>query len=543
MNNRLRTRVRRTTPYAVALAAIAAVAQGCANKPPPATTPSEQAIVVRDLSGGIDGDFAFEKVIGKILTTAQIADTPANRVALVQSMLDSFDSDSMTNPTSNLPMKVDLRPKEKGLGAAALLAGGVTPIGLFNRLDLAPADWSDCGEHRIVYATKPGASNARFFLIFEAKLPNPDPSQGMKGCEAVAKRWRDIGAASQAGRKALLNELYFTGLPGFEPVVHHLNYGAHLGQVRANMFVGNNPGADKWQLREFRVLPVAADTLAFAPGPVANNPLAEFYRDAGGTPAEQAERTRFHTAFKATYAPALTDFDAKAAAGMSPAAFREGLFNCMGAPIQAADNEFQSDSLPATDEPAALAGAAFKASLPASWSSPDGSRTVSRDELLNRAGVVTCGGCHQFSSTRPVGVAGGATLTWPQPSPGGFFFVHISEEMEPGTTRHVISTTLRDVFVPHRQKVLQSILAGENPGKHCAVTTVTASASAAPSARAEAASRREAAEAAQRVLRPAAVTASAAREAAAQRVKALSDAAHARDQQKRGAAVAFRRPH
>ena len=31
---------------------------------------------------------------------------------------------------------------------------GLVPTALFNQLDLAPQDWSNCGEHRIVYGFK-----------------------------------------------------------------------------------------------------------------------------------------------------------------------------------------------------------------------------------------------------------------------------------------------------------------------------------------------------------------------------------------------------
>jgi hypothetical protein len=51
-----------------------------------------------------------------------------------------------------------------------------TPIGLFNRFDLAPADGSDCGEYRVVFARRSGFTNSlqRNLVIFEAVLPNPN---------------------------------------------------------------------------------------------------------------------------------------------------------------------------------------------------------------------------------------------------------------------------------------------------------------------------------------------------------------------------------
>jgi hypothetical protein len=37
----------------------------------------------------------------------------------------------------------------------------------------------------------------RFFLSFEAKFPNPEPSKGKKGCAAVADFWVNIGYMSK----------------------------------------------------------------------------------------------------------------------------------------------------------------------------------------------------------------------------------------------------------------------------------------------------------------------------------------------------------
>ena len=35
---------------------------------------------------------------------------------------------------------------------------GMKPVGLFNRFDLTPKDFGNCGEHRIVYAMGDGES-------------------------------------------------------------------------------------------------------------------------------------------------------------------------------------------------------------------------------------------------------------------------------------------------------------------------------------------------------------------------------------------------
>ena len=64
------------------------------------------------------------------------------------------------------------------------------PTALANRFDLAPKSGADCGEYRIVYAMVGGQmTDGRAFLIFEGRLPNPTPSQGLTGCAPVEAAW------------------------------------------------------------------------------------------------------------------------------------------------------------------------------------------------------------------------------------------------------------------------------------------------------------------------------------------------------------------
>jgi hypothetical protein len=411
----------------------------------------DEAAVVRQFDADLSTRFAFARTIGAIVSSAGIADTAASRQSLVQTMLSSFGANQQINPVSGLAMPVDVRGNEAGLIPSELLnpahPNGLIPIGLFNRLDLAPADWTDCGEHRIVYATKPNAPKARFFVIFEAKLPNPKPNTGINGCRPVASRW--ITAGRNAGtRNQLLDQFYYGGLTGFRPVVHYLNYGSFLGQVRTNAFVQFT----KWQLREFRVLPVAANTLAFLPAPVASNPLAELYTN-NAADAFQPERALFRTAFGATYVPQLRSVDETAPATTTDPDYREKLLNAMGAAIEFRSDEFQSDSQGNADVPASKAGTSIQNLIPANWSSPIPGRTVSRAQMLNRAGAITCGGCHQTSVGQPIGTIGGQVINWPGVAPGGF--VHISENTDVGG--HQISPALRDFFIPFRRKVTRSV--------------------------------------------------------------------------------------
>lgn len=68
--------------------------------------------------------------------------------------------------------------------------------------------------------------------------------------------------------------------------------------------------------------------------------------------------------------------------------------------------------------------------------------------MLNRAGALTCGGCHQFSNNQSIGKAklGGTELTWPPSAE----FVQIKE---PGSSPQ-LSEALTLRFLPFRRWVL-----------------------------------------------------------------------------------------
>lgn len=526
------------------VAALVPTVSSCKKKPPPPISVSDTAVVVRNFDADLESRFSFAKTIGKILTTAGIADTPANREAIVSTMFLSFNSSQFTNPLSSLPIPVQQRPGDAGISAADLLnpasPDGLKPIGLFNRLDLAPADWSDCGEHRIVY----GAGARLIFLIFEAKLPNPNPAAGKQGCRAVAQRWVDVSNAPVNQRNQLLDEFYYTGLPGFRRVVDFLNYGSFLGQVRTNI-LGQGP----WQLREFRVLPVTTGQIAFSPGPVASNPFSALYKDnPTGIPLEQSERAAFHAQFQAAYQNNLRKVDETAAAATSAADFQRRLMNELGAGFEFRFNEFQSNAQGGGETPAATAGTAIKTAIPDTWTSPIGNRTIAEAELLNRAGAITCGGCHGLSAGQPIGSFNGAPVTWPNVAPSGF--VHISVQKD-GAGNHVISQALTNFFIPFRKAVTEDILntttALLEPVNFVTrlaglIVPQAAAQPAAPGEEARAPSRADAENAALDIVRGRQRTREEATRIAAS-VRRASDLAHAQEQVTPGAYVEFRRPH
>src|SRR5262249_24743497 len=172
------------------------------------------------------------------------------------------------------------------------------PTALTNRFDLAPRNGAHCGEYRIAFARKDGVEGQfdRDFIIFEGILPNPNPSCGIESCRPVVRFWENLTnfTANSAALGDEMVRFYFTGLPGFRPVIHPGHYGmsggtgynASGGQVRTNLFhaVGNQQGTagQRWRLEENHVvlacpLKAAGCHLQFLPVTVKTNPFPDLF--------------------------------------------------------------------------------------------------------------------------------------------------------------------------------------------------------------------------------------------------------------------------
>ncbi|PTL75300.1 NBR1-Ig-like domain-containing protein [Vitiosangium sp. GDMCC 1.1324] len=332
-------------------------------------------------------------------------------------------------------------PCRPGEGSQAPL--GATPsindyvaVGLYNRFDLAPANGSDCGEYRIVFAKKVGVGPGRNFIIFEAVLPNPRQDLGLEGCRPVADFWSDLTAdPSIPSRAAKLSNFYFNGLTGFSPVVHMRNYGFNagsLGQVRTNQFIQG-----PWLLHEFKLMRTCSSslgcTLQFVPVTVKTNPWGDLFDPASAHPLAPAFQSAFLSQVQSLAVNNINTFNYTVA----------DVFNAG-----------QSDSqTPGTvDDYVTRFGAgpsAFHANIQAQLTAI-GSPLTPKD-IVARAQALSCGGCHQRSNGQSMG--GG--LTWPPSSR----FVHSTEFDDPtDPTRFDISTALRTTFLPHRQLVLETFL-------------------------------------------------------------------------------------
>jgi hypothetical protein len=328
---------------------------------------------------------------------------------------------------------------------------GYVPIALTNRFDLAPNDGANCGEYRIIYAKNSGITNSanRNLVIFEAVLPNPDPSAGLAACRPVAQFWADLSAVDVLSERiARLQEFYFSGIPGFDPVIRAEHFGARLtslghaaarGQIRSNQFMQS-----PWLLREWRLVVDnrgLTRKLRMVPVTVKTNPW--------GAAFDTASSDTRSVSFRSEFAQKTGQLAASSLMGISVDVDDE--FNTGQSVAQGAENNYGTHFATgaASDPSFSNAIAAELAAI--------GNITLTPRNVVDRALTQSCAGCHRLSD----GAALGDGLVWPA-SP--IRFVHVSEvggatEVGPDGPRWAISAGLRDVFLPHRRDVLAQYLA------------------------------------------------------------------------------------
>lgn len=407
-------------------------------------TLADRSIVVRDPEVLAHFPFArtMAQIRGSMLLPGEAYASGESRLAIYQRWMRSFDTgpEGCDRPgiDPNGYGLVCPRPAEALLATIDPFADGATvhfePVALFNRFDLTPADGRTCGEHRIVYALNMEAGapfSGRGFIIFEAALPNPNPSRGVDGCLPVAQFWQSLTADPDVNSRAAKLEAFYyggTAIPGFPPVVAALNYGlsdgngpvlrGRPGQIRTNFFIDQR----EWHLREFKLrknCPTPSSCRqVVAHQTVKVNPAEELF---AGT----------HTNSDAFQAEFITQVASLAASDLNAIAMTTGNdFNEFESVSQATNVVYQ-------DVAEADVRTAIRAELTRIGSG------LSVNNILDRATTQTCAGCHQVS----VGQRLGGRLTWP----GTLGFVHVDEGGN-------LSDALTRVFIPHRITVLEDFI-------------------------------------------------------------------------------------
>jgi hypothetical protein len=460
-------------------------AQCYAPSDPVRLTADEQRAVVltiRDNPEVFKSDFSLRRTLKNILGTVPGTDPASIQDAqikdLLKGMLASFGETTLKNDEGDLSFTVKPRDGEKALTSDDLLndtsATRMVPVALFNRLDLAPADHSHCGEYRIVYV-KSGPKDAsgrlvfdqRMTLIFEAVLPNPDPSGDRKHCEAVWRLWRGF---AQPGQDQLqigqtLARFYYDGgeldtRTKFAPVVSFSHYGMGGGQVRANAFVhGAADRALNWHLRQWRVAfddKNPTKPLAFQAEPVNETPFRGYFSgDLASAPGTDPERFRilaglFQSTFAQVNVGQLAAVDSLAAIPVGQQSTVDDLIDNLGVDIDDKFYAVESDAGPfggpAADDPAVAIDSndALAKAIDARLGSlkVDAACGVKREHVLNRMGAMTCGGCHQFANGKEIAPG----IRWPL----SLNFVQIDET-------GAMSNLLLDRFLPFRFRLMNNL--------------------------------------------------------------------------------------
>jgi hypothetical protein len=377
-------------------------------------------------------NFSFQRVMDAITTSGHATNTS---LAMYQAWMATFAncSDPKIDPNGYGIRCPRIESTLGSINPFQPTGAHFVPVALANRFDLAPRSGADCGEHRIVFALQGG--NGRAFIIFEGRLPNPTPASGIAGCTPVADFWAQLSTdPSATSRAAKLDSFYFTGLPGFEPVVAASHYGLansistgtrSTGQIRTNMFIQ----AQQWNLREFQLSKPcalgASCTLSVENVTAKVNPADELFR---GT---HANAPAFQAAFLAQI-PALSKNTA-ATIGMT----NGNNFN-----------EFESVSSGSTDTLYAnFTQASFRTQIAAAITNPN----LTVNNILDRATTQTCAGCHQLSSGPHAQLGDG--VVWP----ASLGFVQINEQSQ-------LSPALTTSFLPNRSSVLTSFLRAQCNG-------------------------------------------------------------------------------
>jgi hypothetical protein len=448
----------------VALAASTQIllAQQCTNpEPPPTLSDSNQKTVIITNKQNILNlaDFSLGRTLGKILETALPgSDTPANREGLLDSMLASFKATSLTNEDSGLTFTLSPRPGESNLTAKELL--DTTPnaphamhaVGVFNRLDLAPASYQNCGEYRIVYTKQTSGFNDRMTLIFEAALPNPDPNGSPSGCRPVVELWKTFATKSDQDIAKALDGFYYAGgelTAGgqkYEPVVHFAHYGSPSGQVRANAFV--KPGPLPWHLRQWKAVRDSNGAVTFSAVPLNENAAPGFYSGsaAGISPIDVFNQRKgfFQSEFVRSYVAQLTATDTSFAVARTNGG-ETNLIGSIGVDVDDAFYTPDSAASPSDDPAKLVQDTNFLAAIDKQLTDSKlaGLCGLTSKHILNRVGAMSCGGCHQFSNGAEVA----PQILWPT----SLNFVQIDEKAN-------LSNLLVQRFLPQRKSIADKFL-------------------------------------------------------------------------------------
>ena len=444
----------------IALAATAVVGGAAARhraivppEPVPIELDARRSFAVTDTA--ILTAFPFERVVDQIAARSGVKGASGSQ--LVRQMFDTqtakpgfFDAagphcdDFLTDgaPSFNAFPRRCPTP-EWALATAAFAAGEYFPSAILNRFDLAAADGSHCGQYRLVYVRKGQTSVDVVHLIFEAVLPNPHPEQGLSACRPVAQFWADLSNVdSMEERRARLERFFFDGLGELAPVIdpRHYAFGSGGGiRTRQQARVPSEPRMYQFHTRT-DCTESGDCTLRLVPHVLPNLPWAPLFDAAIDTEQGRAFRADF-----IRQVPNLAINDVNLYFMDIPPAY-------LIVESHASDEvrAFVYDN-PFNKSQSTEGGRAFHAAIQTELTRIGSSLTP--ENIIKRAETQNCAGCHAL-----FGDIGGG-VTFPQPRLSRHVLDQTLESGEGGPqSRFAVSQAMKDVFIPHRMRILREFL-------------------------------------------------------------------------------------
>jgi hypothetical protein len=344
------------------------------------------------------------------------------RIEVSEAASDPFTGESPTNPASYSAIAFSNRFD---------LIGAPQPASPGSHRMISP----DCGEYRIVFARNTGKSSPlnRNLIIFEARVPNPDPERGEQGCRPILDFWLGLSRPSMTAveRGKKLHDFYLKGLPSHNPhhhvgpIVDIAHYSFNAGQIRTNQFLGNEDPANPtkrlpgspvdWTLREYKTLAVNG-TLVIVPDSVKTNPGNDLLLAGSTDPRIGA---------------LMQDLRAQLGNLLGGAGFAKGTgdINSIGFSVSGEGiNAFESDE---HDPGLGDVTAAFDGTAPPPAVAPPPTPNplfnaqllpllaikapaLTPTDVINRMETQTCAGCHHYSNGKNLGGGG----VWPDKKTG-----------------------------------------------------------------------------------------------------------------------------
>jgi hypothetical protein len=366
---------------------------------------------------------------------------------------------------------------------------GYSAIAFSNRFDLIGADvpdsnrpWRlvtpDCGEYRIVFARnsgKPKDGNVRSFnrnlIIFEARVPNPVPENGVKGCRPILDFWHGLSdkSISATARGKLLHDFYLEGLPGYHigPVVAIAHYTFGTGQIRTNQFLHNS---FIWTLREFKAVVGSDGRLRIVPDTVKTTPGNDLFRSGSVDPR---------------VASLTLDIRMQIGKLLGAAGRAKGMgdINSIGFSLSGSgENAFEGDMWEPDRVKMGDVSAAFLGGVNGNMPNPvlsagildalkAAGSNLTPTNVVNRIRTQTCAGCHHYSGNPNDGPAAdlGGGAVWPNKARGDadhrpMDFTHVSERDDDlqdaivGSGKRYAISSAAEAFLVFREEFMKKAL-------------------------------------------------------------------------------------